>query len=215
MIKSSKVLVICASPRHNGNSAILAAAAAEGAKKAGHDVETVFLDDYVEGMLRDCRTCRNVEGNCSIDDLYSELFLGKFLPADAVIFATPLHYYGMTGRLKTFFDRIFCFTSDSAPDGSSHAQSLQNKQIGLLISCEESYPGATLGLVAQFQELTRYNRQSFVGYCVGIANSRGEIIYDPTDPVADARKLGEHIMDLTETDYRFDSERANNVWSTK
>jgi predicted molibdopterin-dependent oxidoreductase YjgC len=81
MTKPSKVLVICASPRHNGNSAILAAAAAEGAKEAGHDVETVFLDDYVEGMLRDCRTCRNVEGNCSIDDMYGELFLKKFLPA--------------------------------------------------------------------------------------------------------------------------------------
>jgi multimeric flavodoxin WrbA len=213
MTKSSKVLVVCASPRHNGNSAILADAAAEGAKKAGHDVETVFLDDYVEGMLRDCRTCRNVEGDCSIDDLYGELFLMKFLPADAVIFATPLHYYGMTGRLKTFFDRIFCFTSDSAPDGSINAQSLQNKQIGLLISCEESYAGATLGLIAQFQELTRYNRQSFVGYCVGFANSRGEIVHDPADPVASAYRLGEHIMDLTETDYRFDSERENNVWA--
>jgi multimeric flavodoxin WrbA len=214
MTESSKVLVVCASPRHNGNSAILADAAAEGAKDAGHDVEIVFLDDYVEGMLRDCRTCRNAVGNCSIDDLYSELFVKKFLPADAVIYATPLHYYGMTGRLKTFFDRIFCYTSDSAPDGSTHAQALPNKQIGLVISCEESYPGATLGLIAQFQELTRYNRQSFVGYCVGVANSRGEIIYDPADPVACARRMGERIMELSETDYRFDSERANNVWST-
>jgi hypothetical protein len=26
--------------------------------------------------------------------------------------------------------------------------------------------------------------------------------------------MGERIMELSETDYRFDSERANNVWST-
>jgi multimeric flavodoxin WrbA len=214
MTVPSKVLVICASPRRNGNSAILAASAAEGAREVGHDVEIVFLDDYVEGMLRDCRTCRSAEGNCSIDDRYGELFVEKFLPANAVIFATPLHYYGMTGRLKTFFDRVFCFTSDSAPDGSLHNQSLPNKQIGLLISCEESYPGATLGLIAQFQELTRYNRQHFVGYCVGVANSRGEIIHDPADPIASARALGKRIMELSETDYRFDSERANNVWLT-
>lgn len=212
MTEPSKVLVISASPRRNGNSAILAAAAAEGAKEAGHDVEIVFLSDYVEGMLRDCRICRSAEGNCSIDDRYADLFIKKFLPAEAVIFATPLHYYGMTGRLKTFFDRIFCFTSDSAPDGSVHAQSLPNKQIGLLVSCEETYPGATLSLITQFQELMRYNRQHFVGYCVGVANSRGEIIHDPADPIASARALGRRIMDLTETDYRFDSERENNVW---
>lgn len=212
MTTPASIVVIGASPRRDGNSALLAHAAADGARAAGHEVEYVTLMDFVEGMLRDCRTCRTAAGECSIDDRYADLLLTKVLPADGVIYATPLHYYGMTGRLKTFFDRLFCYTSDSAPGGSANAAALPGKQIGLLISCEESYVGANLGLIAQFQELTRYNRQSLVGVVIGIANSRGEIIRDPNDPLTQAYQLGERIMDITETDYRLDTERDNKVW---
>jgi multimeric flavodoxin WrbA len=214
MSRNARVLVVCASPRRDGNSAILGEAAADGARAAGHDVEVVHLIDDVHGMLRDCRTCRTPAGACSIDDGYEALLVDKVLPADAVIYATPLHYYGMTGRLKTFFDRLFCYTSDSAPNGAANAAALPGKQVGLLISCEESYVGANLGLIAQFQELTRYNRQTFAGYVIGVANSRGEIIRDPADPIARATELGLRIMDITETDYRLDTDRGNQVWAT-
>ncbi len=208
----SKVLVVCSSPRRDGNSSMLAQAAAEGAAERGHQVEVVHLIDFVEGSLRDCRACRNSSRECTIDDGYADLFLNKVLPANATIFATPLHYYGMTGRLKNFFDRVFCYTSDSAPNGAAHASALPGKRVGLLISCEESYVGANLALMAQFQEITRYNHQSLVGVVVGIANSRGEIIRDPSDPLARARELGQHIMDISVTDYRLDTDRSNHVW---
>ena len=39
----SKVLIIVGSPRENGNTASLAAAFAEGAKSAGHEVDTYSL----------------------------------------------------------------------------------------------------------------------------------------------------------------------------
>jgi len=212
MSLSSKVLVVCASPRRDGNSSMLAEAAAEGASERGHEVEVVHLIDFVEGSLRDCRTCRNSSRECTIEDGYADLFINKVLLADAIIFATPLHYYGMTGRLKNFFDRIFCYTSDSAPNGAEHTSNLPGKQIGLLISCEESYVGANVALMGQFQEMTRYNRQSFVGVVVGVANSRGEIIRDPSDPLERARELGHRVMDTLVTDYRLDTDRSNRVW---
>ncbi|WP_174814664.1 NAD(P)H-dependent oxidoreductase [Mycolicibacterium agri] len=44
-------LVVSSSPREDGNSHVLARAALEGARAAGHDVEHVFLDEYVQRML--------------------------------------------------------------------------------------------------------------------------------------------------------------------
>lgn len=208
-----KTLVISASPREDGNSHLLATSAIAGATATGQEVEHVFLDEYVERLLANCRRCRRTaDRECSLDDRYQELLLGKMLPADGIIFAMPLYFYGMPGRLKTVFDRLFCYTSNSAPQQDEVVAGIMHKKVGLLISCEESYQGATVGVITQFQELTRYLNQELVGVVVGHANSRGEIAFDPADPVAEARRLGEQIYDVRVTDYRLDTPRSNRVW---
>lgn len=40
------------------------------------------------------------DGRCRIDDGYERLILEYVVPADALVIATPLYYYGMAGRLK-------------------------------------------------------------------------------------------------------------------
>jgi len=208
-----KILVVSSSPREDGNSHVLARSAVDGARSAGHDVEHVFLDEYVQRMLGNCRRCRRVEdGNCSLDDRYEELLVDRILPADGIIFAMPLYFYGMPGRLKTVFDRLFCYTANSSPLQDQVVSEVMDKRIGVLISCEESYVGATQGVIAQFQELTRYLCQDLVGVVVGNANSRGEIVHDPGDPVSCARDLGARLFDIQVTDYRLDTVRSNRVW---
>jgi multimeric flavodoxin WrbA len=207
-----KVLVLSSSPRRDGNSWTMAEAAARGAEEAGHDVDIAYLSDYVEGLFRDCRTCRGAGGECTVGDDYATLLLERFVPADGLIIATPLYWYGMAGALKTFFDRLFCYTSASAPDGDAVAAGLMNKRVALLIACEESYRGATMGLVTQFQELTRYLHQELVGVAVGIGNSRGEVARDPADPLSGAADLGRRLFDIRVTDYRIDTPRSNRVW---
>lgn len=209
-----KLLVISASPRHDGNSHALARAAIEGARGAGDEVEHIFLDDYVQHLLDNCRMCRNAEdGRCSLDDRYAELLLDKMLPADGIIYSMPLYFYGMPGRLKTVFDRLFCYTANSAPEQDVVVDGIVGKKVGVLISCEENYVGATHGVAAQFQELTRYLNQDLVGIVVGNANSRGEIIHDPTDPLGRACDLGARLFEARMTDYRLDTARSSRVWA--
>lgn len=207
-----KILAISSSPRRDGNSSSLAQAAARGAREAGHEVEFVYLSDFVDGMLRDCRECRLADGRCGIADGYERLLFDHVLPAAGLIVATPLHWYGMAGRLKTFFDRLFCFTAASSPVSEPVSAGLQGKRVAVLISCEESYRGAVLGVEAQFQELTRYLHQDLVGVVVGIGNSRGEVGADPARPLQAAADLGRRMSDVRVTDYRIDTPRSNQVW---
>ncbi|WP_264014994.1 flavodoxin family protein [[Mycobacterium] manitobense] len=208
-----KTLVISASPREDGNSHVLAEAAVNGAAAAGHDVEHLFLGEYVDRMLGNCRTCRRAsDRGCSLDDRYEALLLEHMLPADGILYAMPLYFYGMPGRLKTVFDRLFCYTANSAPQQDRVVEGIMGKKVGVLISCEESYVGATAGVVAQFQELTRYLNQELVGVVVGNANSRGEIRLDPTDPVSGAFELARRLYTSRVTDYRLDTVRSNKVW---
>jgi multimeric flavodoxin WrbA len=86
-------------------------------------------------MLGNCRQCRRVEdGSCSLDDRYEELLIDHILPADGLIFAMPLYFYGMPARLKTVFDRLFCYTANSAPQQAQVIDGIMGKKVGVLIS---------------------------------------------------------------------------------
>jgi multimeric flavodoxin WrbA len=213
MADPMNVLVISSSPRRNGNSRLLAEAALEGSRDAGHDAELVHLDDHMQHLLRDCRVCRDAEGRCTIDDGYERLLREKVLPADGILFATPIYWYGVSGQLKTYFDRMFCFIAASEPDSDRFVEGLVDKRLGLLMSGEETYPGAMLGLVHEIQEFSRYMHSSFVGYVCGIGNKRGDVLQDPGDPLGQARDLGRTLFDRLATDYRIDTVRPGSTWA--
>jgi len=209
----ARVLILVGSPRRAGNSAAMAAAAGEGAAAAGHSPAVRHLDDHIANFLRDCRSCRTPDGNCSIGDGYRALFLDDFLPAEAVVLCTPIYWYGMSAQSKAFFDRMFCYYSASFPGSPEVVARMQGKRLGLILASEETYPGAESGIVHQFQEYARYTHSAFVGTVRGIGNARSEVAKDPRDPLAAARRLGAEIMERSYTDYRLDTPRSPKVWS--
>jgi len=184
----------------------------EGSVAAGHATELAHLPDHVSGFLRDCRTCRDADGRCTIDDGYRELLLHKLLPADALVYATPIWWYGVSGILKTFIDRLFCYIAFSYPDSDSVAKRLQGKRAALLLSAEESNFSARLAIVQQIQEFCRYLHHPLVGIVIGIGNKRGDVERDPTEALASARQLGERLFQIEVTDYQLDTSRPSSVW---
>jgi multimeric flavodoxin WrbA/GNAT superfamily N-acetyltransferase len=207
-----QVLVLCASPRPDGNSWLLAESLAVGARDAGHAAEIVDLGMVMAGMLRDCRKCRLPDGSCAIEDGYAEFLHHRVLPADALVYATPLYWYGMAATLKNFFDRLVCYISASYPRREAVVSGLRQKRVALLLASEERYPTAGLAVISQLQELSRYLHHEFVGVVNGIGNTRGEVRFDPADPVDAASKLGATIFELRHTDYNLDATRPNAVW---
>ena len=61
-----KLLILAGSPRRDGNSAALGAAAQRGAQAAGTSATLLFLDDYIKGFLPDLRHAS------APDDRYAE-----------------------------------------------------------------------------------------------------------------------------------------------
>lgn len=207
-----KALVLSSSPRRDGNSAILAGAAAEGLRQAGHDAELLFAGDVLKAFLADCRRCRRADGACSIDDGFRAAFFESYLPAEGFIAATPVYWYGMSAQLKAFFDRMFCYVAASHPRSPSVVAAMQGKRIGLLLSSEETFPTVSAGIVHQLQEYSRYTGSTFVGVVHGRGNARGDVLQDPVDPVAAARRFGEAFFAAHASDYRIDTPRPARVW---
>lgn len=108
-----KVLVISTSLRKDGNSETLAKELVKGAKEAGHQVELVNLHNKFIGFCIGCLACQKT-GSCVIHDDANAL-IQKMVIADAIVFATPIYFYGMSGQMKTLLDRTNpLFPSDYA-----------------------------------------------------------------------------------------------------
>src|SRR5918996_6205348 len=213
MNEPRKLLVLVGSPRRAGNSATLAKAVQRGAEATGTQVVLRFVDDFISSFLRDCRTCRLPSGECSIADRFRTLFFEDFLPAQGVIFCSPVYWYGLSAQMKAFFDRTFCYYAASYPDSARVIEGMSHKRIGLVLASEETYPGALLGVVHQIQEFSCYTHSEFVGVVRGIGNSRGEVTRDPGDPTLAAEQLGREIFSRKYSDYRLDTQRSGRVWA--
>lgn len=212
MSNPPKLLILVGSPRRNGNSATLAEAVKRGAKATGANVTLRHLDDHLTSFLRDCRSCRREDGECGIGDDFRSLFFDDFLPSDGVVFCTPVYWYGVSAQTKAFFDRTFCYYAASYPDSGKVIERMASKRIGLVLASEETYPGASLGIIHQIQEYARYTHSDFVDVVRGIGNRRGEVVNDPGDPLAAAERLGRGMFIRRASDYRIDTERSSRVW---
>lgn len=98
-----KVLIVSTSIRNGSNSEILAREVERGTLDAGNEVEFVSLAGREIGFCRGCLACQKT-GNCVIRDEMDAL-IGKVREADALVFASPIHYYEMSGQMKVFLDR--------------------------------------------------------------------------------------------------------------
>lgn len=212
MTQRNNLLILVGSPRRAGNSATLSKAVQRGAEAAGARVAVRFLDDFVSSFLRDCRSCRRADGECSIPDRFRTLFFDDFLPSDGIVFCSPIYWYGLSAQTKAFLDRSFCYYAASYPDSARILERMSGKRIGLVLTSEESYPGAALGIVHQVQEFSRYTDSAFIGVVRGVGNSRGEVVRDPGDPVTAAEQLGREIFRRSYSDFRFDVQRTGRVW---
>lgn len=108
-----KVLIIGTSLRKNGNSATLANAFSQGAEQGGNVVETISLADKTIGFCKGCLACQKTQKCVIFDD--ANAIVEKMKTADAIVFATPVYYYEMSGQMKTLLDRANpLFSSDYA-----------------------------------------------------------------------------------------------------
>ena len=117
---AKKMMIVCGSPRKNGNTNTLAGWVAEAAEAAGAEVETVDaanLDYKTNGCLG-CMKCQASEAfECAIEDEASEV-LRRMGAADVVVFATPVYYAGPTAQLKLLLDRTFSLIKINIEDES-------------------------------------------------------------------------------------------------
>lgn len=139
-----KILVLTGSPRKGGNSSILADSFIKGAVESGH---TVVRFDAAFKKVNPCTGCNhcNMNGPCIFNDDFG--FVRKnIIDADAVVFATPMYYFGISAQLKAVIDRFY------AINGQIHVP----KKAVLLMTYANTNPKQAEPIEAHYNTLLNY-----------------------------------------------------------
>ena len=98
-----RILILSTSLRRGSNSKALAEEFKNGAMESGHYVEMISLEDKRINFCIGCLACQKTKSCIFNDDVNS--ILEKMVTFDAIVFATPIYFYEMSGQMKTLLDR--------------------------------------------------------------------------------------------------------------
>lgn len=94
-----------------GNTDQLSDAFMEGAKEAGHQVVKVFMGNMLIQGCIGCGACQKGNHQCAVKDDMQKIY--PLLEAcDAVVLASPLYFWSISGKLKSFIDRLYAVSKE-------------------------------------------------------------------------------------------------------
>ncbi len=178
---SKKILIISTSPRPHGNSSALADKFAEGALESGNIVEKICLAGKRIEFCRGCFACQESK-RCAIGD-DAEKIIRKMHSADALVFATPVYFYGMSGQMKTLLDRTnSIFDSDYS-----------FRDIYLLASAADEDASAIDGTISGLENwITCFPKASLKGVVRGVGlTNPGDLLKAPKK-IKEAYEMGKN-----------------------
>ncbi|HUT32100.1 MAG TPA: flavodoxin family protein [Planctomycetota bacterium] len=187
MAAKREVLILLGSPRKRGNSALLAAEAAKGAKAAGANVETVYLQGLDIKACTACNACqkKNAKG-CVIRDDMRGLY-PKLTQADALLFASPVYWANMSAQMKTLMDRCYALAT---PSGHAFA----GKRVGIVLAygAPDVFSSGGVNALRAFQDSFNFIGAKIAGMVHGMAWQPGDVKKNPA-LLKEARGLGEAL----------------------
>ena len=132
-----KILIVQGGGRPKGNTAQLVQAFAEGAKDAGHTVETVsLLKQEVKGCLG-CNACRYGKP-CIQKDSFNEM-VPRILEADLIVFASPLYFWTVSSKIKAFIERFYCIAQEDPNPPLGRYEKYPVKDSALLMTSADNF----------------------------------------------------------------------------
>lgn len=155
-----RILIVLGGGRRGGNTSQLAEAFAKGAAEAGHQVETISLNETVVKGCLGCNACRYGKP-CIQRDGFNEL-VPKIKAADLIVFASPLYFWTLSARLKAFIERFYCIAQQDENPPYGRYEKFPIKDSVLLMTSADNF-------FWTFEQAASYYQFALVNY-IGFAD---------------------------------------------
>ncbi len=149
------VMTILASPRPNGNTERVLDWAERALREHKHAVERIHLNPL---DVKDCAACLACaespdKPGCVIQDDVP-VVLDRMIGGNAVVFASPLYMWGVTGPLKMLYDRCLCLVRGWGT--TEHRSFGEGLRMAQLITCAGGEGDNTAPVTTTFSRFARF-----------------------------------------------------------
>jgi len=180
------ILAIQGSPRLRGNTSILLDAVLDGAREQGASVERVDLARLDIKECDGCLACWKGK-ECPKQDDMNALY-SRIIEADAIVFGTPVYWYGPTALLKAFVDRFVYF---NCPESRAKVRGLS---AAIVIPFEETDPETVAPVVTFFEKSLAYLGWDLVGQVIAPGVGKLGEVRERPEYLQQARDLGAALV---------------------
>lgn len=184
---SRTICILNGSPRANGNTKELIRRFTNGAEAAGHEVVCFDLQKMdIHGCLGCCKGGKDENSPCVQKDDMERIY-PVYRTADVIVLASPMYYWGISGQLKTAFDRLFA-VAELTPDYEN-----PKKECVLLMAAEGETESNFAPVRAFYEGLTSHLgwKNAVIVYAGGNMEA-GDILGKPSQ-LEEAEELGRSI----------------------
>lgn len=179
---SKNILVITGSPRKGHNSDTLAESFVKGAREKGHTVNVFNATAKDIGGCKACDTCWSKGRACSFSDGFTDLE-PLLEQADALVFATPLYWFGFSAQIKAAIDKLYAYNSPNA------LRKLKIKESALLACAGDTDAYVFDGLARTYEIMVDYLKWKNAGtLLVAGVYDKGDI--DGSEALQRAEQMG-------------------------
>jgi multimeric flavodoxin WrbA len=187
-----QILILKASPRERGNSAILADRLATGASEAGAQVESIYLHGLDIRACDACDLCQEPGSGCVIEDDMQPLY-PKLAEADAIVLASPIYWFTFSAQLKLCMDRWYAF------QGNRYLE-IKDKPFGIILTYGDAdlYTSGAINAIHTFESMARFVHGELAGIVHASLDEAGEAAQQPA-LLEQAYQLGRQLA-LGKTD---------------
>lgn len=157
-----KIITLLGSSRKKGNTGTILHWVEEQLRTMGHEIESIYLETMdINGCLGcgKCKEAPDIIGCVRNDDAL--LILDKMIRAQAVVFASPLYFWGFSSQIKALIDRSYSLVVNyHQPD---HFSLLEGQRQGLLITGGGPFENNAEPVFTAFERIRRYYKSKNAG----------------------------------------------------
>lgn len=161
-----KIVLLQGSARKKGNTAQVLNWVEEELVLLDHDVERIYLGNKNLNGCKGCAKCKDCSKNdggeigCIQKDDIPHI-LGKMVAAQAVVFSSPLYFWGVTAQLKAVIDRTYSlYTQYHQPD---HTSLVEGQRQALLMTGGGPWDNNAEAAFTAFSRIQKPHKSKHVG----------------------------------------------------
>ena len=149
------ITTLLGSARKKGHTATVLGWVEAELETLGHSVERIYLNSKTIGGCLGCGKCKEKSdqiGCVQKDDAID--VLGKMIASDAVVYASPVYFWGFTAQIKRLIDRSYALVTNYHQPG--HTSLMKDKPLGLLVTGADAYENNAEGLFDAFDRIADF-----------------------------------------------------------